>query len=399
MSVADRNKKEQTALAGGFTSLCSDLSRAESNSKRTILIVDSSGSRRRTLLAALHGLDHQIVEAGTTAEAMSEIARRQIDAVVVDLFASGSGGVDLCRRVKAGSASATVPVFVIARRDDLESELLAIDAGADGFLTDPIHPRLLRARVQASLRHKSMRDSLDETENVLFTLAQSVEERDPALAHHCERLALMAAAIGMRLGLSPADILTLQRGGYLHDVGKVAIPDSVLLKPGPLTPEEWEVMKSHPEKGDRICSHIRSLGPVLPIIRHHHERWDGSGYPDGLKGEEIPLLARILQVADIYDALTATRPYKCACSPDEALRIMRQEAAKGWRDPQLIEVFEQVLPVFKTASSSELASASLNALAASIERYRKLPGGVPLNETQLLDTQLLDEDIKLVSGL
>ncbi len=149
---------------------------------------------------------------------------------------------------------------------------------------EPLRPRALRARVQASLRYKAMIDSLDDSETILFSLAQSVEERDPDLGQHCQRLALMAAAMGVTLSLPGHDILALQRGGYLHDIGKVAIPDHVLFKAGPLTPEEWDIMKTHAERGERICSSMRSLSPVLPIIRHHHERWNGTGYPDGLSG-------------------------------------------------------------------------------------------------------------------
>jgi putative two-component system response regulator len=218
-----------------------------------------------------------------------------------------------------------------------------------------------------------MIDSLDDSETVLFSLAQSVEERDSALGQHCHRLALMGAAMGVALGLPGNEILSLQRAAYLHDIGKVAIPDHILFKPGPLTPEEWEVMKTHAERGERICSSMRSLAPVLPIIRHHHERWDGSGYPDGLRNEEIPLLARILQLADIYDALTTSRPYKTTLSSEEALQIIRDEAERGWRDPELVQRFAEILPMFRTPTLPDLSRLSLHALAASIERFRKNP--------------------------
>lgn len=181
--------------------------------------------------------------------------------------------------------------------------------------------------------------SLDPTESILFALAQAVEQRDSQTAGHCERLAFMGVAMGMAMGLERAQLLTLYRGGYLHDLGKVGIPDSILYKPGALTDEEWIVMRSHTTRGEEICRPLPSLQPVLPIIRHHHERWDGSGYPDGLRGEEIPLLARIVQVADIYDALISARPYKRPLPPEEALRIIRDETERGWRDPGIVEVF------------------------------------------------------------
>jgi putative two-component system response regulator len=145
--------------------------------------------------------------------------------------------------------------------------------------------------------------------------------------------------MGMALGLDRAQLLTIYRGGYLHDIGKVGIPDSILFKPGALTAEEWVTMRSHAARGEEICRPLESLKPVLPIIRHHHERWDGSGYPDGLRADQIPLLARIVQVADIYDALISPRPYKPALSRAEALKIMREETERGWRDPEMIRLF------------------------------------------------------------
>jgi putative two-component system response regulator len=216
-----------------------------------------------------------------------------------------------------------------------------------------------------------MLESLDDSEAILFSLAKSVEDRDPDLSQHCQRLAMMAAGIGIALGLPAADVRSLQCGGYLHDVGKIAIPDRVLFKAGPLTPDEWQIMKSHAERGERMCACTKSLASVLPIIRHHHEKFDGSGYPDGLKGEQIPLLARILQVADIYDALTTERPYKRAYTSEEALEIMRQETEKGWRDPYLVEVFADLLPVFRHPAAMDPTRTSLQALAVSLEQYRR----------------------------
>lgn len=180
---------------------------------------------------------------------------------------------------------------------------------------------------------------LRETEALLFALAQAVEQRDPHTARHCERLAVTSVALGMGLHLDRASLSALYHGGYLHDIGKVGIPDAILFKPGPLTAEEWVVMRSHTVRGEEICRHVQSLAPVLPIIRHHHERWDGSGYPDGLRDTQIPLLARVLQIADIYDALTSPRPYKRAYSPKEALRILARETERGWRDPEVVKLF------------------------------------------------------------
>jgi putative two-component system response regulator len=216
-----------------------------------------------------------------------------------------------------------------------------------------------------------MVDSLDDSETVLFSLAKSVEDRDPDLSLHCQRLSIMAAALGVALELPAHDIQNLQRGGYLHDIGKISIPDRILFKPGPLTPDEWELMKSHTLRGEKICTGIKSLTSVLPIVRSHHERWDGLGYPDGLRGEQIPMLARILQLADIYDALTTVRPYKAAYTPEEALSIIMEETGKGWRDPKLVRIFADLIPMFRGPALPDLSRLSLNALAHSVESFRK----------------------------
>lgn len=195
-------------------------------------------------------------------------------------------------------------------------------------------------------------DDERDQEGILFALAEAVEQRDHQIAGHCERLAYIAVTLGIAMGLERASLLALYRGGYLHDVGKVGIPDSILFKPGRLTAEEWVVMRSHSTRGEEICRHLRSMADVLPIIRHHHERWDGSGYPDNLSGDQIPLLARVLQIADIYDALTSPRPYKPAFTPAEALRTLQEETVAGWRDPALMKVFLRIHPAVRNQMKS-----------------------------------------------
>jgi putative two-component system response regulator len=180
---------------------------------------------------------------------------------------------------------------------------------------------------------------LSETEMIFFALAQAVEQRDLHTSTHCERLSFISVAMGTISGLKQDDLLILYRGGFMHDIGKIGIPDSILFKPGKLTPEEWEIMRTHTTRGVEICRHLKSLAAVVPVIRHHHERWDGSGYPDGLAGEQIPLLARLLQIGDIYDALTTSRPYKEAISPAKALRLIKEETRRGWRDPRIVDLF------------------------------------------------------------
>ena len=338
-----------------------------------ILIVDPAAARRWHILQVLGDLAGKIHEASSTSEGLSILAREPIDLVLLDLRAPELGAANFCRQVRNSPAMKFLQIFVIAESENLESEVTAIEAGANEFLVAPLRDRALRARVQSNLRHKEMVDSLDDSEAVLFSLAKSVEDRDPDLSLHCERLSVIAAAMGVALELPAHEILTLQRGGHLHDIGKISIPDRILFKPGPLTPDEWEIMKSHTVRGEKICMGIKSLMPVLPIIRSHHERWDGLGYPDGLRGEQIPLLARILQLADIYDALTTVRPYKGAFTQEEALSIMMEETGKGWRDPHLVRVFADIIPMFRVHSFPDLSRLSLNALAHSVESFRKDP--------------------------
>jgi HD-GYP domain-containing protein (c-di-GMP phosphodiesterase class II) len=226
--------------------------------------------------------------------------------------------------------------------------------------------------------------TLSGTEEILFALSLAVEQRDRQTAGHCERLALMAVAMGVAMGLARSSLRALYRGGYLHDVGKVGIPDSILFKPASLTADEWVTMRSHTTRGEEICRHMQSLAPVLPIIRHHHERWDGSGYPDGLRGEQIPLLARVLQVVDIYDALTNPRPYKPAYSPERALAIIREETDKGWRDPQIADLFfhlhEDVLSKiadYATLIASDRHLEGMRESLANLHRYLATSENVP----------------------
>jgi putative two-component system response regulator len=338
-----------------------------------ILLVDSSAHRKRSIRQCLEGFENRVVEAGTTSEAVVSILAGHVDMVLINAQAPEVGAAAFCSAIRKAPATQFLPVLVVSSSDDPEMEVRAIEAGASDFLTTPFRAPAFRVRVQASLRYKAMIDSLDDSESILFSLAKSVEDRDPDLSHHCQRLALMGAALGEALKLSAEDILSLQRGGYLHDIGKISIPDRILFKAGPLTKEEWDIMKSHPERGERICGNLRSLASVLPIIRSHHERWDGSGYPDGLAGRDIPLLAQVMQMADIYDALTTARPYKRAFTSEEAVRIMWEETAKGWRDPELMKVFADQLPTFRTFDPHDLSRVSLQALASSIESFRCSP--------------------------
>ncbi len=308
----------------------------------TILIVDAIDLNRRLLKAMLKTGSYRILEAKRPSVALSILEREKVDLVVVDLVMPEMSGHEFCRILKNDRKTQLIPILMTTSVQGVENELEGIESGADEFLIKPLMPSLVRTRIRSMLRNKALIDSLEEAETILFALAQSVEHRDRYTGLHCERLATYSIALGQALGLARQDQLALYRGGYLHDIGKISIPDSILFKRGLLTDEEWQTMRLHTIRGEEICRPMKTLAPVLPIIRSHHERWDGSGYPDALRGEDIPLLARILQVADIYDALTTARPYKPAFSHQHAIEIMSEEARRGWRDPELVPLFAEI---------------------------------------------------------
>ena len=308
----------------------------------TILIVDDIDLNRRLLKAMLKTARYKILDAKRPSKALAILEREKVDLVVVDLVIHETSGLDFCRTLKGDRKTQFIPILMTTNVQGAENEIAGIESGADEFLIKPLQPSVVRTRIRAMLRNKALIDSLEEAETILFALAQAVEHRDKYTGLHCERLASYGIALGHALGLPRQDLLALYRGGYLHDIGKISIPDAILFKRGVLTDDEWRLMRLHTVRGEEICRPMKTLSPVLPIIRSHHERWDGTGYPDGLRGEQIPLLARVLQVADIYDALTTARPYKPAFSHAHSMEIMFEEARRGWRDPELLPLFAEV---------------------------------------------------------
>lgn len=320
-----------------------DTALEQAGQQPTVLIVDDVDVNRRLLRGMLKTSDYRILEAKRPSLAISMLEREKVDLVVVDLVMPQMSGPDFCRALKSDRRTQLIPILMTTSVRGVQGEIEGFDSGADEFLVKPLQPAIVRTRIKSMLRHKALIDSLEEAETILFVLAQSVEQRDKYTGLHCERLAAYSIALGRALGLGKADQLALYRGGYLHDIGKVAVPDAILFKRGLLTEDEWKVMRLHTVKGEEICRPMKTLAPVLPIIRNHHERWDGSGYPDGLRGEDIPLAARILQVADIYDALTTARSYKPAFTHEDAVQIMLDEVSRGWRDPELVPLFAELI--------------------------------------------------------
>lgn len=310
---------------------------------KRILVVDDEDNSRLGLQVLLkqHGFD--VAAAGSGREALAVARDFAPDLLILDVMLPDTTGFDICRRIKQCPETRLTPVILATALSAKEDRLRGIEAGADDFLTKPVDCGELLARVQSLLKVKRFTDELERAESVIFALARSVEAKDSCTHGHCERLAEYSAALGRRMGLAADEITALKRGGVVHDIGKVAVPDSILLKPGPLAPEEKRIMQSHPVKGEEICAPLRSFRQVLPIIRHHHEKRDGSGYPDGLCGDDIPLTARILQIVDVYDALTSERPYRSILTPREALEVVAREVARGWWDPSVFEEFRGMI--------------------------------------------------------
>lgn len=308
-----------------------------------ILVVDDEPANCALLEEMLSAESYEVATARDGPEALEEFARLHPDLVLLDIQMPRMDGFEVCQRLKSDPESRLTPVVLVTGLAAREDRIRGIEAGADDFLSKPIDHSQFLARVQSLLSLKAYTDELERAESVLLALARSIEAKDPCTEGHCERLADYSARLGERIGLAEDEVIALRRAGIVHDVGKVVVPDNILLKPSRLTAEEWKIMREHTVVGERICAPLKSFRLVLPIIRHHHEKFDGSGYPEGLRGDQIPLTARVLQIVDIYDALTTERPYKRALSPEEAMETMESEVRKGWWDPGLFAEFQQMI--------------------------------------------------------
>jgi putative two-component system response regulator len=304
-----------------------------------VLIVDDDPMVRDTMRDYVQHLGYEVRAAGDATEALAEITEESPDLILLDVRMPGITGIELCRRLKADPATHLIPVILLTAERELDSRVAGLAAGADDYFTKPIHPRELDARLRSLIRLKRAVEELEEAESLITSLALTIEARDPYTAGHCVRLAAGASALGERLGLGEDELRALRLGGFLHDLGKIAVPDAILLKPGPLTPDERRTIQEHPAAGDRLVGPLRTLGLVRPIIRHHHERWDGQGYPDRLVRDETPLLARLMAIVDVYDAIRTERPYKRAHTEEDALKIIHEGGLTGQFDPDLVRVF------------------------------------------------------------
>ncbi|OFW00433.1 MAG: hypothetical protein A3I61_04835 [Acidobacteria bacterium RIFCSPLOWO2_02_FULL_68_18] len=311
--------------------------------RTSVLVADDTESVRLLFEKLLTAERYHVISVTDGLAALDAARLHRPDVVLLDVGMPGMDGIEVCRRLKAEPDTRLTPVVLVTGLSELQDRIKGIEAGADDFLSKPVHPHELRARVASLSRVKHLIDALDSAEAAFMALALTIEARDPTTNGHCERLAARAVVVGRALGLASDDLDALHRGGYLHDVGKVGVPDSVLLKTGSLTEAEFTLMKRHTEIGDSLCAPLQSLRHVRPIIRSHHERLDGGGYPNGLRGDEIPVLAQIVGIADVYDAMTSDRPYRGALDPETATEFLVSEVERRRFSKLYVEAFLDTL--------------------------------------------------------
>jgi putative two-component system response regulator len=305
----------------------------------TVLVVEDDTPVAFAIARVLRWAQFAVEIVGDGHAALAAVAERRPDLILLDWNLPKMRGVEVCERVKRDPETRLIPVVMLTAFDDPAHRLAAITAGADDFIAKPFDPQQLSARILSLVRLKQYTDELESAESVIRSLAMTIEARDEATDGHCQRLSRYATALGAAIGLDSDALAALDRGGYLHDVGKIGIPDRVLLKPGRLTSPEYTLMQQHTIIGERLCGNLRSLTLVRPIVRSHHERLDGSGYPDGLRGDAIPLSAQIVGVVDTFDAITTTRPYRPARSFDQGRDELLNDVRAGKLNPELVTEF------------------------------------------------------------
>lgn len=304
-----------------------------------ILVVDDSQEMVLLVTEILQDSGYITIAANNGMEALAKVETENPDLILLDALMPAMDGYEVTRILKTQDKTRLTPIIMLTGLSDFNDKMKGIELGADDFIVKPFNPIELLTRVKSLLRVKQYTDELENAETVIFSLALAVEAKDAYTEGHCNRLSYYGARLAEHIGLTPDEIKAIRRGGILHDIGKVAIDERILCKPGSLTEEEFAAVKQHPIIGENICKPLRSLSNVLPIIRSHQERWNGAGYPDGLKGEQIPITARVVMTVDLYDALTTNRPYRKALPEEQAFDIMRAETAKGLWDPGLMHEF------------------------------------------------------------
>jgi cyclic di-GMP phosphodiesterase len=313
------------------------------NPNSKILIVDDSPENIETVEQILEDFKYEIFKALNGDDALELIEKIDPNIILLDVMMPGKNGFEVAEILKQNEKTRLIPIIMLTALDGQDERLRGYQIGVDDFISKPFNIFELRARVRNLLQLHTYISELDHAEQIIFSLARTVEAKDKYTEGHSERLSIMSTKLGHKINMQESDLVILRRGGILHDIGKIAIQDSILQKEGPLTDEEFEIIKTHPAEGERICAPLKSLKPILPVILHHHEKYNGSGYPAGLKGSDIPIHARIMGIVDCYDALTTTRSYRPSMSVDRTLGIMDNETIKGKWDPFLFNKFLELV--------------------------------------------------------
>ncbi|MGE0460107.1 MAG: HD-GYP domain-containing protein [Vicinamibacterales bacterium] len=311
--------------------------------RSTILIAHHDPVIGRHLEDTLASDGHEVALVSDPGSAIHHAGTNVPDVLLVSVELAGREDLVFCRQWRLDAQTRLVPLVLVSDHADRESRVRGLDSGADDFLGTPVDRAELLARVRSLVRLKRSTDEMDSAAAIITTLAVMIEARDGYSEGHCHRMANYATALGRALGLGDADLQALRRGGFLHDIGMLAIPDSVLRTKGPLTPEEYRLVQSHTVIGDELCGNLRSLQAIRPIVRSHHERLDGSGYPDGLRGDEVPLLAQIIGIVDVFDAITSRRAYHDEQPASQALDVLHRQVDLGWRRGDLVRAFADLV--------------------------------------------------------
>ncbi|MDO8735489.1 MAG: response regulator [Thermoleophilia bacterium] len=311
--------------------------------KDRILIIDDSPQNVQLLEAYLTAAGYEVIPAYDGMEALAQLEQNDDpDLIILDVMMPGLNGYEVCEKIKAGHSWHRIPVMMLTALAEIDDKVKGFESGADEFLSKPVDKLELLLRVKALLRTKHLNEDLESARDVIYTLALAIEANDPYTRGHSERVARYGVLIAQRMKLTDEQTDTIRNAGILHDVGKIGISETILQKPGPLTESELVAVQDHPAIGEKICKPLRSANLLLTVIRHHQERYDGDGYPDRLAGEEIPIEARVIAVADAYDAMTSPRPYRPPMSQRQVLGTLKREASKQW-DPDVVDVFLEMI--------------------------------------------------------
>lgn len=307
-----------------------------------ILVVDDNQANVDLLDALLSSRGYNLFKAYSGEDALKMVEDVLPHVILLDVMMPKMDGYEVCRRLKAKDTTRFIPVIMLTALSDIDDKIKGIEAGADDFISKPFQRPELLARVKSLVRVKNLLDELEDARNVIFSLALTLDFNDPYTHGHSRRVSCLAVKLAGLMGLSYQEVNNVRDGGLLHDIGKIATDKGILHKAGALNAMEYEHVKQHPVVGEKICSPLKFARPLLPIIRSHHERFNGTGYPDGLAGDNIPLGARIIGISDLYDALTSVRPYRRGMPREVALEVMKLETGKEYWDREVLKAFIEI---------------------------------------------------------